>query len=129
MPFLTLIKSYRVHRAGTTFAVFYKNRSMKTLQYLVLALALSAPSALLGQQQQEPVEENSSRDAKKRIVPGIKVGITRSNVYDRKGEAFVSDGKSGFAGGVSLALPLGSLLGIQPEVMLLQKGFEGAGTI
>lgn len=76
-----------------------------------------------------PKEDVTSHDAKKRVVPSIKIGFTRSNVYDRQGEAFVSDGKTGFMGGAALALPLGSLLGIQPEIMVLQKGFEGAGTI
>src|SRR5688572_17440062 len=77
---------------------------------------------------QEEVEV-TSQEAKKKVVPGIRAGLVNSNVYDKQGEDFVTDGKSGFSAGGYLALPLGSLLGVQPEVILIQKGFEGAGTL
>ena len=75
---------------------------------------------------QEEVE-TTSQEAKKKVVAGIRAGIVNSNVYDRQGEEFVADGKTGLSAGGYLALPLGSLLGVQPEVILMQKGFEGAG--
>lgn len=99
------------------------------MQRILIAVTSAVLCFPLAAQTEQTVDETTSREAKKRVVPAIKVGISRSNVYDRKGEAFVSDGKSGFAGGVALALPLGSLLGIQPEAMFLHKGFEGAGRI
>ena len=99
---------------------------MKILYTFLIAAVTASPVTCFGQ---EAPDEPTSRDAKKRIVPALKVGVTRSNVYDREGEAFVSEGKSGFGAGASLALPLGSLLGLQPEVLFLQKGFEGAGRI
>lgn len=78
---------------------------------------------------QQQAELRSSRDAKRMIVPGIKAGINRSNVYDEQGEGFVANKKTGFAGGVYVALPIGSLLGIQPEVLISQKGFSSRGTM
>ncbi|MBA3679854.1 MAG: PorT family protein [Bacteroidetes bacterium] len=71
----------------------------------------------------------SSREAKKRFVWGGKFGVNRSNVYDEQGMDFVASSKTGFAGGLFAAIPLGSLLGIQPEVLISQKGFSGSGTI
>jgi hypothetical protein len=106
---------------------------MKKLLFLSMFATVLFFSARLNAQQQAPADKQndgvSSHDAKKRVVPIIKVGFTRSNVYDREGEEFVSDGKTGFMAGAGLALPLGSLLGIQPEITVLQKGFEGAGRI
>lgn len=71
----------------------------------------------------------SSRDAKRKFVFGLKAGVNRSNVYDEKGMNFVADPKTGFAGGIFAALPLGGFLGVQPEVLISQKGFSGSGTI
>lgn len=77
----------------------------------------------------QPTNEPTSRDAKRRVVFGIKAGVNRSNVYNVDGTALAPTKKQGFAGGVFLALPVGGLLGIQPELILQQKGFEGLGTM
>ena len=58
---------------------------------------------------------------------GIKVGSNYSNVFDSKGEQFVADGKYGLAAGAFLSLPVGKLLGIQPEVIYSEKGFKATG--
>lgn len=76
---------------------------------------------------QDSPGEAASREAKRKIVPGIKAGINRSNVYDAQGLDFVASPKTGFAGGIFVALPIGSLLGIQPEVLVSQKGFSSSG--
>lgn len=60
---------------------------------------------------------------------GLKAGINIANVYDTKGEDFSSDSKIGFAGGAFFSIPLGTYLGIQPEVMYSQKGYKGSGNI
>lgn len=52
-----------------------------------------------------------------------------SNIYDDKTEEFNADSKAGFAGGVFVSVPIGMYLGIQPEVLLSQKGFKGKGTL
>ena len=60
---------------------------------------------------------------------GLKVGANYSNVYDSKGEQFTSDAKLGLAAGAFLDIPLGSFLGIQPEILFSQKGYKGKGTV
>jgi hypothetical protein len=60
---------------------------------------------------------------------GIKAGLNFSNVYDTKGEDFVADGKAGLVFGVFGQIPLGKVIGIQPEILFSQKGFKGKGTI
>lgn len=97
-----------------------KNLKIHTIILLsVLSFAVSA----------QKEDEVSSRAAKRRIVLGVKAGANRSNVYDESGRDFVADAKSGFAGGGYLAIPIGSFLGFQPEVLVSQKGFRASGTI
>lgn len=81
------------------------------------------------QAQEQPDTRASSREAKRKIVPGFKIGANRSNVYNVSGEALAPDRKHGFAAGAFVALPVGSFLGIQPEVIFQQKGFEGSGRL
>ncbi|MCE5330881.1 MAG: PorT family protein [Bacteroidales bacterium] len=63
------------------------------------------------------------------ISAGFKVGANLSNVYDSDNEDFQADSKLGFAAGAFLSLPLGRYLGIQPEILFSQKGFQGSGSI
>jgi hypothetical protein len=60
---------------------------------------------------------------------GPKVGLNLSNVYDSEEENFDADAKVGFAAGIFVAIPLGRLLGIQPELLYSQKGFKASGSI
>jgi hypothetical protein len=60
---------------------------------------------------------------------GVKAGANYSNVYDSQGEKFNADGKFGYATGIFLGIPLGELLGVQPEVMFSQKGFKATGKV
>jgi hypothetical protein len=60
---------------------------------------------------------------------GVKAGLNMSNVWDSKGQDFVADPKYGLAGGAFLSLPIGKYLGVQPEVMISQKGFKGSGSL
>jgi hypothetical protein len=71
----------------------------------------------------------SSREAKRKFVFGIKAGANRSNVYNTEGMDFVAGPKNGFAGGIFSAIPLGGFIGLQPEVLLSQKGFSGSGSM
>ena len=64
-----------------------------------------------------------------KIEFGVKGGISYSNVYDADGEEFDADAKFGLTGGAFLAIPIGDFIGIQPEVMITQKGFEGNGKL
>lgn len=60
---------------------------------------------------------------------GLKAGLNMSNVWDTKGQDFLADPKYGLAGGAFLSLPIGKYLGVQPEVMISQKGFKGSGSL
>ena len=79
---------------------------------------------------QEKAQENvNSQEAKKKVILGFKAGINRSNVFDESGGNFVANQKPGYAAGVFLAVPFGSFLGFQPEILIQQKGFQGSGVI
>ncbi len=67
--------------------------------------------------------------AQDKIQVGAKAGLSYSNVYDTDGEKFDADAKLGFTGGVFVAIPIGQLLGIQPEILITQKGFKRDGSI
>ncbi len=68
-------------------------------------------------------------DNRENVRLGIKVGLNSSNVYDAKGEQFNADAKLGLAAGVFIAIPIGKYLGVQPEVLFSQKGFQATGMI
>jgi Outer membrane protein beta-barrel domain len=71
--------------------------------------------------------QNSGTDMRDKLTLGFKVGGNFSNIYDTEGEEFSADGKFGSAVGVFIGIPLGSLIGLQPEIMYSQKGFKGSG--
>ncbi len=112
---------------------------MKNLKLLILAfvsfvtIGYSQTDTVAGESRRNEDRRNEeigrSRDAKRKLVLGLKAGINRSNVFDEQGLDFVADSKSGFAGGVFLAIPLGGFLGLQPEMLISQKGFMSTGRI
>lgn len=73
-------------------------------------------------------QENTT-DFRDKLSFGLKAGINYSNVYDSKGEEFKANPKIGLAAGMFLAIPFGKYLGLQPEVLLSQKGFSATGRI
>jgi hypothetical protein len=70
-----------------------------------------------------------TEDTRASLDFGIKAGINISNVWDSEGEEFTADAKIGFAGGVFLGIPLGKMFGLQPEILVSQKGFKGSGSL
>jgi len=60
---------------------------------------------------------------------GLKIGANYSTVYDTQGENFRTTPKFGLATGAFIAYPLGRKIGIQPELLFSQKGFQSTGTI
>ena len=70
-----------------------------------------------------------SDDSREVFGVGLKAGMNVSNVWDEQGEDFRADSKAGFAGGLFLSIPIGTMLGLQPEVLISQKGFKGSGTL
>jgi Outer membrane protein beta-barrel domain len=70
-----------------------------------------------------------TEDTRSELDFGIKAGINISNVWDSQGDEFEADAKIGFAGGVFLGIPLGKFFGLQPEILVSQKGFKGSGSL
>jgi hypothetical protein len=89
---------------------------MKKLFFLLL-IAVSMSASINAQN-----DESS-------IVLGAKAGMNISNVYDSEGDEFDASPKMGIAAGVFMQVPIGTFLGIQPEVMFSQKGYKSTGSV
>ena len=75
------------------------------------------------------VQENKT-DFRKTAFFGIKAGANYSNLYDTKSEEFNAGGKYGLAAGIFVPIPiLGKLIGIQPEILFSQKGYQTSGNL
>ena len=72
---------------------------------------------------------SQTMDRREDFVFGLKAGTNFSNVWDESGDEFVAEGKFGFAGGAYFGIPLGTYIGIQPEVLFSQKGYRGSGSV
>lgn len=96
-----------------------KNQMKKIILMLVVITSVSAKINA-----QSEKNDNASK-----FHIGIKGGVNVSNVYDTKGQDFVAKAKTGVAIGGFVQIPIGSLIGIQPEILYSQKGFKGTGTI
>jgi hypothetical protein len=68
-------------------------------------------------------------DYRTKLTLGLKTGFNLSNVYNSKGDQFVADSKFGLATGAFLSIPIGKYLGVQPEFLFSQKGFQATGRI
>jgi len=72
--------------------------------------------------------QTNGKDYNKEISFGLKVGTNFSNVYDEQGDAFVANSKFGLAIGGFLTIPIVSIIGVQPEFLFSQKGFQSTGS-
>jgi len=93
---------------------------MKKIMFMLFAFTLTAT--------QISAQENET-DFREKMQFGVKIGTNYSNVYDSDNEDFKADAKLGLAAGIFTAIPIGKYMGIQPEIMLSQKGFKGEGKI
>lgn len=73
--------------------------------------------------------QESETDFREKLQVGVKIGANYSNVYDSKGEQFNADPRLGLATGGFIAIPIGKYLGIQPELLFSQKGFQATGKV
>jgi hypothetical protein len=69
------------------------------------------------------------QDRRENLEFGIKAGANISNVWDSRSDDFRADARLGFAGGVFLGIPIGKFIGLQPEFLISQKGFQGSGSL
>lgn len=93
------------------------------MKKLVIVLAAITSLNISGNAQ-----ENQT-DFRDKATFGLKAGLNYSNVYDEQGDEFVASPKFGLAAGAFLALPFGKYFGIQPEVLISQKGFRATGVM
>jgi hypothetical protein len=91
---------------------------MKNSIILLIAILVSVTSINYAQE-----------DTRDELRIGPKIGVNYANVYDSKGQDFEADPKLGMALGGFVAIPLGTLVGIQTELLYSQKGFRGSGNI
>jgi hypothetical protein len=92
---------------------------MKTIIYIVSTMLCLIAIPLQAQ----------SDDRRENLEFGVKAGLNLSNIWDDASSDFQYDSKVGGVFGAYVGIPLGSVLGIQPEVLISQKGFQGSGTL
>lgn len=92
---------------------------MKKLFYIIVLVILSTHISIA----------QHNNDSRETFHLGLKIGVNYANIYDSKGEEFTGDGRFGFAGGAFLSIPIGKYLGVQPEALISQKGFQGKGVL
>ncbi len=88
---------------------------------MIIALFLSMASIANAQE--------STTDKRENLQIGAKAGMSYSNVYDADGDSFNADAKIGLTAGAFLRIPISELVGIQPELLITQKGFRGNGAL
>lgn len=93
---------------------------MKTLILMIVAITFMVYNSSA---------QKKEGDLRGKIIFGAKVGANYSNVYDTQGEEFDADPKFGLAAGAFLAIPIGEAIGVQPELLYSQKGFQATGRI
>lgn len=94
---------------------------MKTLNGILAVVLLSVSSFAVAQDAED--------DRRELVRIGLKAGLNYANVYNTRTDDFRADPKFGFAGGVVISVPIGKFIGVQPEVLLSQKGFKGEGVL
>jgi hypothetical protein len=92
---------------------------MKNTIYLVSALFICSTATIKAQ----------IIDNREKVEVGAKAGLNFSNVYDSQVQDFVADTKAGLAIGAFVGIPISKFIGIQPEVLVSQKGFKGGGSL
>ena len=99
---------------------------------------ISSPSdtvnAMEARAEASPAESNIervsyNRDVRDRFQFGFKAGANYSNIYDVEGDNFAADYKFGIVGGIFMSIPIGKYLGVQPEFLYSEKGYESTGSI
>lgn len=90
---------------------------MKKIVFLCLAIGFTAN-----------ILSAQNDDLRSKPQFGLKGGVNYSNVYDSKNQEFKADYKVGFVAGAFLTIPIGKIIGFQPEILFSQKGYKASGT-
>lgn len=99
-----------------------QNKKQKMKKIILLIAVVTGMVTIANAQEDET-------DFREQLQFGVKVGANYSNVYDSKGEEFKADGRFGLATGAFLSIPIGRYLGVQPEMLFSQKGFQATGVL
>jgi len=94
---------------------------MRPFKILITIASIFSASILVAQ-------NAASSDSRNDFQFGIKGGINYSNLYDVSAQNFSANALLGPVFGGFLSIPLGTYLGIQPEVLYSAKGYSGQGT-
>ena len=92
----------------------------------ILLFAIIALTGINSYSQTEST--TSTSDQRDHLLFGVKLGLNYFNVYDAQGENFVADAKFGVALGGFVSIPIGTFIGVQPELLYSQKGYKSSGT-
>lgn len=101
---------------------------MKNIFLILTIVCFTAPHSH-GQINDSRTNNQDNDFARGKVQLGAKIGTNYSNVYDSDGESFEANYKFGFVGGLFLAIPIGDLFGIQPELLFSQKGYKAEGIL
>jgi len=93
---------------------------MKKVFFLIAVVTLMGSTASA---------QSDGSDSREKLQLGIKAGANLSNVYDSEGEDFNADPKFGFAVGAFVSIPVGKFIGVQPEILFSQKGYQRTGAV
>lgn len=106
-------------QSGNTFTFnSFKMKKIGSILFIIIGLGITATA--------QDMEKYDRRD---KLTVGARFGGNLSNVWDSEGEDFDADPKLGFAGGVFAGIPIGRYIGIQPEIIFSQKGFQASGIL
>lgn len=100
----------------------------KSYWIIVLIISILTPAGYTQEEDTEMVQVKKT-DYREDLMFGLKAGVNHSNVYEMKGEEFRANSKLGIASGFFAAIPFGRYIGIQPEILLSQKGFKATGRL
>lgn len=103
------------------FEVLVQNNKITIMKKLALIFTGCLSATILFAQ--------SDLDNRNELQFGLKVGGNLSNVWDEKDQSFEANDRLGLATGAFLHIPVGKYLGIQPEFIYSQKGFQGTGEL
>jgi hypothetical protein len=67
-------------------------------------------------------------DSREKLHIGVKGGLNFASLIQDDYPDYEVDHKIGYVAGAFLAIPLNKFIGLQPEVLISQKGFESKGT-
>lgn len=73
--------------------------------------------------------QEESGDSRENFHIGVKGGLNFSSLVQDNYPDYEVDHKLGYVAGAYLAIPLNKYIGLQPEVLISQKGFESRGSV